>query len=197
MNPGNKETAIIEKWQTSTVLNLKYAIESLKKISDDISRIIAPTCTFLSREVANKFLNIRSSINDSMYPFMSGHLNVNVNTGTFHTEKDVTYTILYVPRQHIGQYIFGRLSFLFRLNDNVVLQFEMCEGFSMMFSGLLLSHRQNLKTDKFNIINFSAYADRRIFSSMRKSLEFGVKAINLFVICGGIRYTYRNHFESI
>ena len=93
----------------------------------------------------------------------------------FHTERDVTYTLIYFPRQQNSKVIPKVMSFLFRLNDFVQLQFKICEGFSIMYSGMLLSHRQNLLDDRLQILNASAYGNQRIFACVRNSLKVIMK----------------------
>ena len=74
--------------KNSCVSNLQKGIESLCKFDDLLHRIIAPVCTSLSPKL-KKSLGIDSTFQNASYPFMSAHLNVNVQVGLPHIEHDM------------------------------------------------------------------------------------------------------------
>ena len=88
-----------------------------------------------------------------------------------------------MPKQFNGKLIHGLMSFLFRLNLGDIFKFDMCEGFHMVYSAWLLSHRQEMKSTDLDIINVSAYANKSLFCWIRKSLKriSEVRNILLFI----------------
>ena len=132
---------------------------------------------------------------------MNAHLNISVKTGLFHTEDDVTYTEISVPRKFNGKSLFGTLHFLFHLNVEEMLRFHMCECFVEIYSALLLSHRQERdeiqgKTNDLHNINMSAYANMKIFCHIRQSLHRFVKEFNVIVSIGGATMKLRQKFYA-
>lgn len=144
--------------------------------------MIGPCSTFLKTELG-QHLDIEDALQDNLYPFINSHLNIDVETLLFHTEDDITYTEISVPRQFNGKSIHESLNFLYRLNVEEMLRFTMCEGFHQIYSGMLLSHKQNKKTRTTNempMVNMSAYANRKIFLHIRQSLLRFRKKFKLF-----------------
>ena len=173
---------------SSCVTSLKNGISVINKVYNYAARVIAPVCSLLGKEIDKCHLDIVNDIKDCpMFPYLSAHLNVNVHTETFHTERDVTYTLIYFPWQKNGKELKEVVSFMFRLNHNKQFQFKVCEGFTLIYSAMLLTHRQNMLDTKHIIINFSAYGPQRLFSCLRKSFEFGDKVciykIGVISIC--------------
>lgn len=121
------------------------------------------------------YLNIDNSIQDSPFPFLSFHLNIKVWPETFHTESNVSYTLIYFPKQLHGRSINNMVSFLFKLNDDVVLNFGMCEVVTLMFSGMLLVHQKNILEECMDrIINLSSYCNQRTFACCQMSSKVGM-----------------------
>ena len=136
--------------------------------------MISPVCHLLSKTISEK-LDLQSTIKRGSYPFLCSHLNINVSTALFHTEKDVTYTQICIQRQKNGKYLSGVMSFCFYLNCDFGLKFTMYEGFSMMYSGMILTHRQLMNENSYQIINTSAYCNQKMFTHSRQSLKKGSK----------------------
>lgn len=108
---------------------------------------------------------------------------VNAMTRDFHTEKDITYTLISVPDQiHDGKNMKKPYVpiFLFQINDNVTFGFKLQNKSSFIFNGTMLTHRQFSengyleKNEKENINNFynvACYGNQRLFNHMRKSFR--------------------------
>ena len=98
---------------------------------------------------------------------------VDVSTADFHTEKDVSYTLIGVPKQ---QYSNSKrhgntYQFLFRLNDNNCISLDLLPDISFCFSGTFLTHRQKgndlVKCDDSKFVNLSSYTNYRLFTHIR------------------------------
>ena len=104
----------------------------------------------------------------------TSNLCVNATTKCFHTEKDCTYTLISVPRQKKSM---GKFKFLFQLNDENLLVINLNPDVAVLFSGLLVTHRQtsvrsNKKGNMDDIyINVSSYGNQRLFCHIKKSFE--------------------------
>ena len=108
---------------------------------------------------------------DYHYPFMNAHLNINVMVGLFHTEHDITYTLCCFPKQINGKSIRGCIDFLFQLNSNMQLKFNIFEGFNEIYSGMLLTHLQDRKNNHVDIMNATGYCNQQFFHHLRSSLK--------------------------
>ena len=122
----------------------------------------------LPRDASNKHIQPVKTIKGQSLRYWSHFINVDAQTHSPHTERDCTYTLLGVPRQedvHKKKYCFE-----IHLNTTVTLAFDMTEGVSILFSGYLLTHRQQrLAGDNF--FSNAAYANGQLFSNAKQSLN--------------------------
>ena len=175
----NQNTMIsYQKLMSYTIRSLQTGFDAICKLMNESAHRVIVSCkTHLIKEIKKRHLLIVNDIEDTMYPFLSAHLNINVSTETFHTEGGFSHTFVYFPHQENGPYIHGMMNFLFRLSDNVQLQFNMCEGFGIFYSAMLLTHRQDRVPGKYNgndIINVSAYTNKRSYACFRHSVQRGL-----------------------
>jgi hypothetical protein len=108
--------------------------------------------------------------------FVSSYF-VNIDAGTreYHTEMDLTYTFIVVPRQvHVYEH---DVKFSFLLSENKKFNIKMHEGVSMIYSAYLLTHRQECKS-RNGFINFSAFMDKRFIQNLNKSIKRRSNAIS-------------------
>lgn len=162
------------------VSGLKEGLQSLFKIDCRLRGIIYPCCVLLSRKIHNK-LDTRNVIQDRCYPYMNAHFNVSVETSIFHTEEDITYTLIYYPQQVDSKNIKKFMSFQFYINNDKILKFHICQGLCMIYSEMMLTHRQSLSGQTSEIMNLSAYTNKRLFQCTRMSLKKGYK-VCFFII---------------
>lgn len=100
---------------------------------------------------------------------------VNASTADFHTEKDVSYTLIGVPKQDHSstQNIGNTYQFLFKLNSNNCIALDLTPNISFCFSGTFLTHRQrgndSVGSDDNKFVNLSSYGNYRLFTHIRKS----------------------------
>lgn len=100
---------------------------------------------------------------------------VNASTADFHTEKDVSYTLIAVPKQDhsMAKKMGNTYQFLFKLNENNCISFDLHPNISFCFSGTFLTHRQkgndSKESDDNKFVNLSSYGNYRLFTHIRKS----------------------------
>ena len=96
--------------------------------------------------------------------YISAHLNINTETGIPHTELDLVYTLLGVPRQSKVT----QICFFIQIDGNRDVWFRMRSGFHILYSAHLLTHRQKVNSFILNgNVNISAYTPKRFFSQFR------------------------------
>lgn len=108
---------------------------------------------------------------------------INAVTRDFHTEKDITYTLITVPDQVHDNKAKKKPStpiFLFQLNNNKILGFKLQKQSTFIFNGTMLTHRQysengyedKKERNKFNhFYNIACYGNQRLFNHMRHSFR--------------------------
>ena len=98
--------------------------------------------------------------------FASFYINVDAGTSRYHTEFDDSYTFIHVPC--INSQNIHNVNFQFKISTDMIMNIEMKEGLNFLFSGYMLTHRQNCAT-KNGFINFSAYTNKRYIDHINKS----------------------------
>ena len=136
----------------------------------------------LQQNIGN--INFKSTISSNEGLWQSS-INVNAVTGIFHTERDITYTLISVPEQcsdtkRKSKNTRSDTYFLFKINDDKYISFKMVDNLSFLFSGCMLTHKQfcvdQYKTlDLNNILepfyNISSYGNERLYRHMKESLN--------------------------
>ena len=162
-----------------------HAMNSLKKSFPHISSIVSPILTsanHLQRKQGN--VNFMSTFTSKIGLWQTS-ININATTGLFHTEKDVTYTLISVPESNSNVKSNklkerAKTYFLFKVNSNLTLSLALSSNLSFIFSGSALTHRQFCvdihKDDKdFSKVrpfyNTSSYGNERIYRHLRESLD--------------------------
>ena len=98
---------------------------------------------------------------------LSGNINVDSATHSPHTERDMTDTIITVPKQE-GHLHMG-INFQFSFTKTKSLFIDMKPLTTFAYSALLVTHRQNHDHGR-DCINVSSYGNQRLFWNSRKSL---------------------------
>ena len=95
---------------------------------------------------------------------------VNAQTKELHSEQDVTYTTIAVPKQKSLQ---SQYSFIFQINDAESISLLMNYGVHFLFSGMFLVHRQKCenKNEMELFFNFGSYGNNKLFTHLRKTME--------------------------
>ena len=163
-------------------IHLDFAIKSFQKIIPNVKKLICPILNSahqFQKEVGD--INFRE-VQSSNLGLWQSSICVNAMTRIFHTEKDVTYTIISVPKQNLVCSDMKRKStfFLFRLNNSNCLSIKMNPGISFLFSGTMLTHRQccvdgyrenDIPTHGNIFFNIASYGNEKLFCHLRKSFE--------------------------
>ena len=163
----------------------QIAIKSFRKYLPRISILISPllqTGYMLQQNIGN--INFKSTISSNEGLWQSS-ININAVTGIFHTERDITYTLISVPEhcsdtKRKSKNTRSDTYFLFKINDDKYISFKMVDNLSFLFSGCMLTHKQfcvdQYKTlDLNNILepfyNISSYGNERLYRHMKESLN--------------------------
>ena len=165
-----------------TAIEVNYAVTTMKQVLPNIVNLISP--------VLDVAYNLQYSIGDINLQKVSGtsdgvwhkQVSINATTSQFHTEKDVTYTMVSVPRQKTkGKTCDMRKDtvFLFQFNKKHNIGILMKQKISFVFSADMLTHRQscdqvyacdkrgNTTQPFFNVL---CYGNERLYNHIRKSL---------------------------
>lgn len=162
-----------------------HAMDSLKRSFPHISSIVSPILSsgnLLQRKQGN--VNFMPTFTSKKGLWQTS-ININATTGLFHTEKDVTYTLISVPESNSNVKSNklkerAKTYFLFKVNNNLTLSLALSSNLSFIFSGSALTHRQFCvdihKDDKDSskvkpFYNISSYGNERIYRHLRESLD--------------------------
>ena len=118
---------------------------------------------------------IQSSLQKSGY--LNTHLCLNAETDRKHTECDSSYTVISVPA-HSKEKTTGGISnkgvFEFNISHVQTLLLPLDVGTVLVYSGYLLTHRQQIKLKNENhkpFINAVAYNSEKLFNRLMESLR--------------------------
>ena len=150
-------------------VELALSVDSLSTLIPKIKLLISPILSVgynLQKSQGN--VNMKRTLSSGS-GLWSSCVSVNATAGILHTEKDCTYTLITVPKQH--KMVKG-YNFLFHLNTENICQLSLNEDISLLFSGLCLSHKQiydvlPVKDDDL-FINLSSYGNQKLFTHLRK-----------------------------
>ena len=109
--------------------------------------------------------------------FLNFNLCLNAQTMDVHTECDASYTVIAVPNQIPRKFPAKKKNkgnFELRIDDNRTFVIPMVIGTSFIYSGFLLSHRQQILNEDENIppfVNTVSYNSKRLFENMLQSFR--------------------------
>ena len=109
--------------------------------------------------------------------FVNYNLCLNAQTQQRHTECDASYTIISVPSQLDKVYLKEKKNkgkFELNLNENETFIIPMNIGTSFIYSGFLLTHRQqihNLSSVTHPFVNVVSYNSKCLFGNMLQSFR--------------------------
>ena len=170
------------KFENDCANELEKAILSLKRIIANISNLICPILKAgFDLQTEQGQINFKKVFTSDLGLWQSS-ICVNAITKEFHTEKDVTYTLITVPSQErlLSKHNGRETYFLFEINSDNCLGFEMKSGISFLFSGTMLTHKQfsidgymdykdREKIDPY--YNIASYGNEKLFRHMRISFS--------------------------
>ena len=125
----------------------------------------------------------------SQHGLWQSELCCNAITKDFHTEKDITYTLISVPYQQHDNPKKKKPRdsiFLFKINKTKTIGFKLFQKCSFIFNGTMLTHRQfsedgyeneEYRNGVSNFYNVACYGNQRLYNHLRKSFrrELGIE----------------------
>ena len=165
-------------YERSISEEINRSVNDLSTLIPTIRSVISPvleTCYDLQTDAIK--LNMKEVLSSKDGCWQSS-LCVNAITKQFHTEKDCTYTLISIPSQESNceDKNANRYDFIFKINDRKHLSIKLTPGTSFIFSGLYLTHRQNMSIGKLidpecNFFNIASYGNKRLFTHIRKTIN--------------------------
>ena len=113
--------------------------------------------------------------------FTNFHLCINAATEIEHTEHDSSYTVIVVPNQETCSKSNGfnsRARFELVINESTTILINMYPGGLFTYSGYMLTHRQQLKSnmkDAEMFVNIVSYNSKRLFCNVMESFQRDIK----------------------
>ena len=115
---------------------------------------------------------------------LNAHLCLNAQTKMKHTECDSSYTTITVPPHDIEKTntgTYNKAEFEFNLTDNeaIIIPFDI--GTTLIYSGFMLTHRQQIKKMNENIkpfVNIVSYNSQKMFNHLMESFRRDIKLNN-------------------
>ena len=170
--PGAKtslNSALIEHMVN---MELHNSILQITKILPSLHNVIAPVIG-IAHDLQSSTTNInRTERYGSDVGIWQSSVGINAVTKEMHTEDDVTYTTISVPRQE--NYSKDRhYHFMYQFGQKCNVSLPLNAGTTLLFSGKLLTHRQTCNvhdaTNDELFINFASYGCKRLYSHIRQS----------------------------
>ena len=156
---------------------LKESLMVLENVHSIKKKVASPN-------IANIQVHVTSCADDELdqdYNFKKGYVNshlcLNAETRTYHTECDVSYTVVAVPSQpskfgNEGEVNKGH--FEFQINNEFIVVIPMKVGIVFSYSGFMLTHRQQIYRKDQTMspfINIVLYNSKRLFNNMVTSFR--------------------------
>ena len=106
---------------------------------------------------------------------------MNAQTQKKHTKQDQSYTVITMPQQQNLQWNKGHAAnFELCINSKRTIFVRMIPNTSFIYSGHLLTHRQQLAkkgNDNTSFLNIATYCSKRLFDNMSKSFERNITKV--------------------
>ena len=151
----------------------------LNKVFNNMHRMITPVmCVAHSMQSNTGDIGLKQTSASDVGVWQSS-LCINAVTKGWHTEDDVTYTIITVPNQ-MERNLDIKYHFLFKLQGKYTLSVPLNEGTTVLFSGKMLTHRQSSNvfetTYDDTFFNFASYGNKKMYNHIRQSfIRCGIK----------------------
>ena len=100
---------------------------------------------------------------------LSVMVNLDAQTEIFHSEDDVSYTLISVPKQAPTH---GEFYFMFQLNRSSIMMMPMNTGFNLTYCAKFVTHRQSAMTGLGQIPfqNLSSYVNKSLWGKATTTL---------------------------
>ena len=160
---------------------LRMCIEQIFMRFDGLQRNISPNISKLQLhfELFDKKDETETEL--QMKGILNAHLCLNAQTKLKHTECDSSYTTICVPpheteKTETGKY--NKAEFEFNINDNEAVVLPLDVGIVFIYSGFMLTHRQQIKKLNKNVlpfINIVSYNSQKMFNHLMESFRREIK----------------------
>ena len=151
---------------------LQSSILKVGKILPSLPKVIAPVIGVAHQiQLNTNDINITERYGSNVGIWQSS-VGINAVTKEMHTEDDVTYTTISVPRQEFVS-TDRHYHFMFQFGQKYNVSLPLTGGTTLLFSGKFLTHRQTCNvhetTNDELFINFASYGCKRLYSHIRQS----------------------------
>ena len=115
---------------------------------------------------------------------LNAHLCLNAQTKMKHTECDSSYTTITVPPHDIettNTGIYNKAEFEFNLTDDEAIIIPLDIGTTLIYSGFMLTHRQQIRKMNENMkpfVNIVLYNSQKMFNHLMESFRRDIKISN-------------------
>ena len=98
-----------------------------------------------------------------------------------HTERDSSYTMICVPKHEkelTDSGTYNHAEFEFNISDDVAIVIPLKIGTTLVYSGLMLTHRQQIKKLNDDIkpfVNIVSYNSQKMFNHLMESFRREIK----------------------
>ena len=165
-------------YERMTAHEISRSVNDLSTIVPNIRSVISPVLeATYDLQSDDMKLNMKEVFTSKDGCWQSS-LCINAITKEFHTEKDCTYTLISIPLQDCNhkKNKAHRYDFIFKINDRKHISIKLTPGTSFIFSGLYLTHHQNMSVDnetinESNFFNIASYGNKRLFTHLRKTIN--------------------------
>ena len=112
---------------------------------------------------------------------LNAHLCLNAQTRMKHTERDSSYTMICVPpheKESTDSGAHNKAESEFNLSDDEAIVIPLKIGTTLIYSGLMLTHRQQIKklNDRVKpVVNIVSYNSQKMFNHMMESFRREIK----------------------
>ena len=169
---------------------VEVAVDKFTKYFPNIKSMIAPILNVaFDKQVSTGDVNFKE-VMTSRQGLWQSELCCNAVTKDFHTERDVTYTLISVPYQFIDNNEKNKKKptyFLLQLNENTTVALRMLPKSSFFFSGTMITHRQfcedgyeeeATRKKQAHFYNIACYGNERLFHHLRESFKKKINQTN-------------------
>ena len=172
-----------------------FAVHSISTVFNNSHKIISPMLP-VAHKLQEKYGDVNlKKVLTSDNGIWHSELCVNAMTREFHTERDVSYTLISVPQQERGlkkgnDEVMDRNDsyFLFQVNPNNTIALKLIDFTSFIFHGFMITHRQfcedgyeeeKVRNLKENFFNIACYSNKRLFDHLKQSFKRKIAKLDI------------------
>ena len=150
---------------------LELGILYLSTLIPNLKLYIAPVLS-VANEIQNDIGNVNiKQLECSSSGLWNCSLCISCQTEELHTENDFTYTVINTPAQVKNE---TEVNFSFQLQDKLTIGIQLEPGFTFIFSGKYLTHRQSKNDKSVNdgeFVNIASYGNQRLYNHIKSTIK--------------------------